>query len=306
MPIDAIVIGDVHIKDHKWWSEHAHPLFFKWLSEIEAKHYIFTGDFFDNTTPTWQTFQNAIQWLSMLNGKKHIIQGNHEISQLKGSILPAFGDKTIDTNIYTKPTHVDIEGMDFLMAPFLNGSRVKMIESYDTMEDKCDVIVAHVSPVGFNYGQEESDFPLVTARWKCYGHIHTPNSDIVGVPVSTREGERGDKRIFAFKDGERTEIRVPNFIEYVDVDYSDKVEYIPGKILNIKNAPSLQEALAKFSEHWIRPEGTTLLRTESEIKVESIEDLSLVMADPKSFLHYASEEGISKEVIDRCLEAFAQ
>ena len=306
MKYDAIVIGDVHIKDHKWWRDYAHPLFFQWLSEIEANHYIFTGDFFDNTSPNWTTWGMAIELVSNLKGQVHIIQGNHEISNLKGNILPSFKTSVPNLEIYTEPTHVMITDMDFLMAPFLNGSRTKMIEYYNTLEDECDVIVAHVSPVGFNYGQEETDFPLVKTKWKCFGHIHNPNEDIVGVPVSTREGERGSKRVFGFKDGKRFEIPVPNFIEYVDVDYSDSIEVIPGRILNIKNAPSLQEAISKFSDHWIRTEGTTLLRTESDYKVSTVEDLSLVMADPKSFLHYANEDGISKEVIDRCLEAFSQ
>jgi len=86
----------------------------------------------------------------------------------------------------------------------------------------------------------------------------------------------------------------------------DVISYVEGRILNIKNAPSLPEALSKFTDHWIRPEGTTLLRTENDSNINTVEDLSLIMADTKSFLHYASEEGISKEVIDRCLEAFSQ
>jgi calcineurin-like phosphoesterase family protein len=304
MNYKAVVIGDVHIKDNKIWKDYAHPLFFKWLSQIKTDHYIFTGDFFDTTSPTWDTFQKAIDFLSMLPGKKHIIQGNHEISQIKGSILPSFEIKVPNLKVYLEPTHVDIEGLDFLMAPFLLGSRIKMVEYYDSLQDTCDVLVAHLSPVGFNFGQEETNFPLINVKWKCYGHIHNPKGDIVGVPIPTREGERGQKRIFAFDGNNRIEIPIPTFLEFIDIDYSEEPPKEEGKILNIKNAPSLQEALVKFSDCWIRNEGTTLLRTDSNIEVDSIEDLSLIMADPKSFLHYAKEEELSQEVIDRCLESF--
>lgn len=297
--MDIIVIGDVHIKDHKWWSDYAHVKFFEWLSKQKADHYIFTGDFFDNTTPSWRTWNKAIEWVNSLPGKKHIVRGNHEMSAIKGDILPAFQKSVPDLSVYTDVTKVNLSGYDVLFAPFLSGSRVAMVERYNQLVDTCYILVPHTSPVGKNYGHEETDFPLVTAKWKCFGHIHTPEDDIVGVPVATREGERGRKRVFGFKDGERFDIEVPQFLEYVDVDYNETIDRKDGLVINIKNAPSLREALLKFQGHWVRQEGTTLLRTDSE--VETL-DTEFFTADiNEKFKVFAKEEGLSKEVVDVCL-----
>lgn len=129
-------IGDLHFEAlDKYFKKETNPnkYIFEQLTKIinycrkaEIKNIFQLGDVFDHPHPDQKSIKDFIQFLhnhSDLNF--HIIAGNHDYSNIKTTSLEIgtfLSEEKIlpNVNIYTKPHHSIIEGVNVFFAPYLS------------------------------------------------------------------------------------------------------------------------------------------------------------------------------------------
>ena len=268
-----LVIQDVHWKIKEPYFSGLRNLF-DWLLKQYPEHtYIFTGDFFDISSPNWQTFVMARDYLLRMP-YVHIVRGNHDYSSIKGNSLSALNLHR-NISVYSAMSEVKINGNNFLMLPYDYKSEV--MKAYENVTGYYDYVVTHVTPARVAFGDEGIDL-RVKAKAIFHGHEHLSKdfqenevtNHIIGVPQVTRNGEQEfKKRMFEIKsDGSYQEIQLPIFMDIQDIKYGERIEN-KNFLYNVYDAPSQQavwEMYPKKEGYHIRDAGIEVFRSASEIQ----------------------------------------
>lgn len=296
-----ITIGDLHIKENKSYKKASYSFLNYLIKNYKGENLIFTGDFFNDSKPNNITVYEVLG--SLKNFKSvHILTGNHEINEIgvrKGNpLIPLFHIENF--HIYTEPKEVHIEGLKFLMLPYLYNVK-GMKEQYEKIETEVDYVISHVSYPGTNFGNiDEVNLRKIKATRFFYGHIHEPNNFddhiILGVPVSTRYGEHlWKKQIGIIKDNKEFYLKeIPHFLQFEEIKFGEEPKDI-NSILCIYDAPSVSSVKKKYKEFQIQKIELIGDKDFKDVKLERIDD-SLV-SNFQSFLKESKEE-IRKPVID--------
>lgn len=301
------VIGDVHWKHKEPYRTQLIKLFDELFKDVDKKDtiLIFTGDFLDSSSPHAE-YVLDIAISKLLEFKEvHIISGNHELNKGRGNILKVLNNFS-NIHTYLEKQEVEIEGLKFLMLPYLS-SVYRMKEEYENFEWAGDYCVTHTAPLGSNWGNiDEIDLSKIKAI-KFYGHIHDPkdidNHNIqVGVPMMTRKGEESWKnRIIKVNNKDNWEsILCPKLLDIEVVKYGEMPE-ISTNLTIVIDAPSVRAIREKYSNYYILESHCEILRTENELDInEQKEILNTNLLD--NFNIFSREKEYPKEIHDCCIQ----
>ena len=304
---NILIISDIQAyrKEPYWFG--IQKLFEEYLIP-NYKDYILVhgGDFYEISHPHAEIRKKMTEYI--LNFKEvHTILGNHDISQIKGSGIE---ELKLHKNIfvYDKLSEVIIENLKCLMIPFSN--KISIIEDYNkNLKGKYDLVFSHWTPKLYSFGSNYLDLKNIIANIGIFiAHIHIPknykeydnNNYIIGTPQPTREGEQNFKpRIFLIEDNKLREEKLPIYVSIKNIEYGQLPEN-KDWIYNIKNAPSFQAVNDMYKDYYVRKEGITIKREENEIEFENSEKENKSLQE--EFKVYSIEKGVSKEIINCCLE----
>lgn len=313
-PHRILIVGDVHFKKDpdSPYNSGLRKLFDYLLKKYPDCVWIFTGDFFDNTSIHWDVYNMAYGFLRSHPHEIYILTGNHDLSAIKGNALYPLHDGLRIHVISDDVKYLDIAGYRVAMLPYLYGA-VEM-KKYENLTETVDFSVSHLSPPGKNYGApDEIELKFKSLIAHIYGHIHIPfsfknqygNHEGIAVPQVTRYGEQGYDKVVAVIDGGKFSIeKLPTFFTIEDVTYGD-MPVNKDNLINIVNAPSVDLAKEKYTDFHIRRDGIKLLRTDSA-SIKNDTDRSLKKDVPEKFLIYAAKENISKQVTDTTAKALRE
>jgi len=256
-----LIIGDVHWKSKQPYRKKISE-YFDWLYlTYPTATVIFTGDFFDKSNPhSEDEIDEALDYILRFPDV-HIVTGNHELSSRTGNPLAPL-NRIPNLSIYRKPTEVELEGVKFLLLPYLYNVK-KMKEEYETLTNEVDYVVSHVAYPGTNRGSiDEVNLSNIRAKNWFYGHIHDPQDfgqhHLVGVPNTTRHGEQDwQKRLVLIENGKHSFVNTSDFVTFETVTFGDNPTS-KDSILNIIDAPSVSAVLKKYKGLHIRLQGVKL------------------------------------------------
>jgi DNA repair exonuclease SbcCD nuclease subunit len=304
-----VVIGDFHLKSSEphWTGQK------KLLNYFREKYHdctlIFTGDLFDTSSPRWEVFTEFLLFCKMFEGEIHIVHGNHEYSQIKGSALLAL-EKVENVKIYFQQSEVKIEGQSFLMLPY-RYSHKEMLE-YQSNVNEYDYVVTHITPPKYQFNSEGIQLNC-KAKAYLHGHIHVSSeftdelghlNVMVGVPQTTRNLEQSEtKRVIVIENGEWTSETLPIYMEIVDIKYGELPEN-KANLYNVYEAPSKKSVYELYNGYHIRDKGISFV-TKSTVQSQSkslsdFKDASLE-ATFKLFLK-SQEKETPKDIVDCAFE----
>jgi predicted phosphodiesterase len=277
-----LIIGDLHFKTKE-------PYKTKYIEFIEDlyKSYpdstlIFTGDFFDKSNPHSEDEVDSILDYVLKFKSVHIVTGNHEISNRTGNPLAPL-NRISNLHIYRVPTHVEIDGIKFLMLPYLYN--MEEMKNYNAITETTDYVVSHVAYPGTNRGApDEINLSSIKAKAWFYGHIHEPQDfglhHIIGVPNTTRHGEQDwQKRMVVIENGTYRFQNLEDKIRFETISFGAEPDS-KDSILNVIDAPSVQAVLKKYKQNYIRKQGIKILEENSD---------SVSYNTQKEFLNFSLE-----------------
>lgn len=304
----VFIIGDVH-----WKSEENHPhnlglrkLFPELQKICKGSPVIFTADYFDDPTPHWNVYEEAMEAASIFD-ETWFIKGNHDESKIRGNSLKPFRFAK-NVKVVNEYSVRNIGGYKVALCPYFKPVE-KMHDFYSSLEDEVDFPVCHFSPPGKNFGGKDEILLKMKAKIAYfYGHVHSSedfklkrgglNHVLIGVPQTTRNGEQHfKKRIIHVVEDTYKSIDLPIFFDIQTLSYGEE----PANkdfIYNIMDAPSVDLALEKYKEFNIRKEGVRILENSKKKKDNTKADITFTLDTnlKKNFSEFSKEYDVSEEV----------
>jgi hypothetical protein len=201
---------------------------------------------------------------------------------------------------------INLDGNKLLCFPYKLSSMKEEYENYKS-DEKIDFVITHITPPECAFADEGIQLNIDCKKY-IHGHTHerTRFKDkynrehfVIGVPLPTRNGEKCNSILKINDDKSIEEIEVPEFLKIENIEYGNLPEN-KDWIYNIKNAPSFQSVNDMYKDYYIRKEGITIKREESEIEFEISEKENKSLQE--EFKVYSVEKGLSKEVINCCYD----
>jgi DNA repair exonuclease SbcCD nuclease subunit len=296
------VIGDLHTKRDEPFN-YVTNRFLTYLADTlkNGDSLLFLGDLFDTNRPYPNEYADLLSFFSSYpEVTMYILGGNHDYHRLykSYSIFPLSSLENVE--VITKDRIIEIEGLNFLFLPWIHESSIKqrfgvssLKEYYETIaleqykDKRIDYLLYHFEDEKLpTFGGEEGiDLSLYPAKRRIGGHIHIAQYDYLGTPYQTRYDERGKESFYiSITDSIEEKIKLPNFIEYLTIDFEEEVEATDCiKILTVKNAPSSEAVFEKFKGDKIYIRDYSLTVNEDRSIDEEV--ISLEEKSTKEFLH---------------------
>ena len=293
-----IVIGDIHAKYKEPYLSATYN-FFDWLLDnYRDENIIQVGDLFDTASPHAEVEYRIADYITQFRSF-HILSGNHDQNRrVSNTLLPLqVHDKVF---VYTEKTEVTIEGHSILMLPYVEN------KSYEEIKWEGQYCFLHMTDLQNQFASEGIDTSKIKAT-KIWGHTHTysayDDNIIIGVPTKTRHGESDNKVIEITENGNINYIDHPSYFEFETLAYG-KFPENKNNILNIVEAPSRQAVFETYKDYYIREEGIEVLRTESDKKSLTLEEIKKTFDGQNlliPFTKYNVGAQLKKEVYDDCV-----
>jgi len=266
--MSLIVIGDLHIKNKALYFR-AQKKFLNWLLDnYKSSTILQLGDLWDTSSPHNSIEAEIIGILKQFDDFR-IIQGNHDISKIKGSALTHLQHHS-NITVYDDITEIEVDGYKCLILPYQYN-----MEHYKELTGEYDYIFCHFTNPENQFADEGIE--LKVKGFQIYGHTHTyaqyDNKLIVGVPIITRNLEKNNC-IIKIKNGKIDFIDVPVFFDIVDLKYGDKIENF-DYLYNIYDAPSIKSVYELYPMINIRNNGIKVIyasRDDKEIELNKMSD----------------------------------
>ena len=302
----VVIVGDCHWKRDPTspYTRGLEKLFNYMMKEAyKDDNIIFTGDYFDETFTHSDTRYIAEAFLVEHGKQVAIVTGNHELSSSFGNALIPL--KNLGIQVFSEPTNVIFGGYKVQFLPYLK--KVSFMKEYGKITEECDFSVSHVSPPGMNWGNpDEISLNFKAKIGHFYGHIHEPHEFtneagthvVIGVPQPTRQGEQYHQpRVIVIEDGKWRSEDLPVFFTIEEVKYGEQPKS-KDNVINIVDAPSLEQVRETYKDFNVREEGVKVLRTIEKKDTKVTVDRMLKMDVPQKWIAWANENGISNEVRD--------
>ncbi len=298
-----IVVGDLHIKRKEPYFS-AITSFLYWLiGKYNNETILFLGDLYDSSSPHGDIEEFIASWLKQFK-EVHIITGNHDYSKKSGNALLQLRQHP-NISVYTDITEIIIEEKKCLLLPFKYGN---IKEEYESLTGTYDYIFTHITPLECAFKDEGIQLNLRGTY--IHGHTHMQkffvddignNHHVLGVPIPTRhlEEQQPHAVMSISKDGSHDSILVPQTFTYETIEFGDEPEN-KNNILNILNAPSMNNVYESYKGYFIREEGVTIKIDDTDCDIEETININ---DDIKSvFMDYSKEKALPKEIVNCCLE----
>lgn len=303
-----IVIGDIHLKAKQPYITHLNNFLTWLLYNYNDEKMLFLGDIFQSSAPRWDTFNVMKQFLYYRKNSTYILTGNHDRSSNKGNAIRGLQYSYTKRNleliknvfIYEDKEIVDIDGIKWMMLPYIHGEGMK---KYEEITDTVDICATHVVPMECAFVGEGIQLNVDTKLY-IHGHTHIATEfvdkydrqhSVIGVPIATRHGEFNKGVIYNVKDADNIDvIDVPMQLVYENVEFGDEPKD-KNSVINILNAPDPKSAVMKYKEHFIRSvqykKYTDEISVTCEFKTKTKEN----------FLDLAKKEEYDSDLINTCL-----
>ena len=291
-----IVIGDIHAKSKEPFRSSILKFFDSMLFKYSEETVILCGDLFDTSAPHNDIIYEIVYKL-LLFKKIYIINGNHDNSKIKGSVLLPFSHHD-SIEVLNLVTEITIENKKCIFIPYAYNN---MREEYEGLEGNYDFIFTHITPLECAFGEEGMDLKLEGTYIHGHTHIQKDFTDkhdnkhyVLGVPLPTRHLEQNqDHRILKIDD-EFTFAPVEQYFTYETINFGDEVKD-KNNIINVKNAPSVQAVLDKYKGFYIREEGIEITYGDgSQQNVVKFDEESIA----KQFVIFCAESNIDDGLKD--------
>lgn len=273
-----VVVGDTHFQIAEPYFSVAKE-FVKWfLSQpfnCEENIFIHLGDLYHKSNPNPKVHDLGIEWISKIKcNLKYILAGNHDYNRSQNSYSIEPLSKIDNTRLIFKRTYFPNflnKNINIVMMPFVYDnisqvmdtpmSRKEYYEMPAEAANSFDYLFHHLEDENINFPGKESlgvNLSQYSKAKRIGGHIHKKQKGYLGSSLITRYDERGKDSFVLLIDTETKEkeyIQVPQFLDYIELDYDDLMVEIPFsiyRIFDIVNAPSLEAAREKFKGLYIR------------------------------------------------------
>lgn len=295
-----VLVGDLHVRKEEPFYQAVNSVFDTLYNLTkEGDTIIQVGDFFHSYKPFPKEYDLAFSWLRCLSdgGRKIIIlAGNnaHEYHHQQKSYAIQPLESIENVQLVLDPEVLTVEGIKFLCLPWLPYSSIKLNYGKESLEEAVFSYIENLEEETINYVlyhfEDETvfmggantgvDLSVLEKKYpnikRVGGHIHLRNKNYIGTPYQTRADEIGQTGVcYIIEDGVQREKEFKQYITYMNVDYSDDV---PDKsfgdnsiILNIKGAPSVDDAYEKFRAPHIHINSVSLMFKTSEVGENSME-----------------------------------
>ena len=202
---------------HSYFKKFYDNIFFPYLEKNNIDTIIHMGDMFDSRKSIdYQSLEwsKRVVFEPLKKYKVHAITGNHDAYYKNTNKVnsPELLLKDYDNIItYSKPTEINIEGLDILLLPWINSENFK--ESKEFIDNsKSKVAMGHLEINGFkatrgHMMEDGMDVSIFSKFEKVYsGHFHTRSTDgkiyYLGNPYEMYWNDVNDKRGFHIFDTE--------------------------------------------------------------------------------------------------------
>ena len=202
---------------HSYFKNFYDNIFFPYLEKHNIDTIIHMGDIFDSRKSIdYQSLEwsKRVVFEPLKKYKVHAITGNHDAYYKNTNKVnsPELLLKDYDNIItYSKPTEINIEGLDILLLPWINSENFK--ESKEFIDNsKSKVAMGHLEINGFkatrgHMMEDGMDVSIFSKFEKVYsGHFHTRSTDgkiyYLGNPYEMYWNDVNDKRGFHIFDTE--------------------------------------------------------------------------------------------------------
>jgi len=202
---------------HSYFKNFYDNIFFPYLEKHNIDTIIHMGDMFDSRKSIdYQSLEwsKRVVFEPLKKYKVHAITGNHDAYYKNTNKVnsPELLLKDYDNIItYSKPTEINIEGLDILLLPWINSENFK--ESKEFIDNsKSKVAMGHLEINGFkatrgHMMEDGMDVSIFSKFEKVYsGHFHTRSTDgkiyYLGNPYEMYWNDVNDKRGFHIFDTE--------------------------------------------------------------------------------------------------------
>ena len=202
---------------HSYFKKFYDNVFFPYLEKHNIDTIIHMGDMFDSRKSIdYQSLEwsKRVVFEPLKKYKVHAITGNHDAYYKNTNKVnsPELLLKDYDNIItYSKPTEINIEGLDILLLPWINSENFK--ESKEFIDNsKSKVAMGHLEINGFkatrgHMMEDGMDVSIFSKFEKVYsGHFHTRSTDgkiyYLGNPYEMYWNDVNDKRGFHIFDTE--------------------------------------------------------------------------------------------------------
>lgn len=303
MKPEIYVEGDGHSKRKEPYRSARIRYFNETYTDPANTILISTGDFFDSSSVHNEDVLDVFTGILLRFKEVHIVTGNHDLSKKSGNILKPLNNFN-SIHVYDRPTEIVIEGIKFLMLPYLP-SVYEMAETYPLIQSDADYIVTHFSPPGKNFGAIDEINISHLSGVKLYGHIHEPcdltDGHIIGVPQMTRLGESWKRRICKINGPDKYEfIDIPDYIRVKEVEFGTLDGLDKNDIVIVKNAPSMSEIRKTYRDFYVSEDHCSFYRSEEEIDFDEQTEALNTDLD-KNFPVFAKASGMDKDVFDKTM-----
>jgi hypothetical protein len=318
------IVGDLHIRKEQPFLAAVQNFIIFLINLIpEGSVLILLGDVFHTSKPfpvENAVFMNLLSMCKSKNIRVVVLQGNHDYNgnQNTYSMLP-FED---DIVLMDRPQIKEIEGINFSFLPWMSSSDVKDITNGDTSSLKefysewlpkqgedwsADYLLYHFPDETVDFGGEKNGIDLSSYKGRRMGgDIHVKSPNYVGTPYQTRYDERGQiSRIFCINGKDVSEIEVPTFLNFFDIDMSIEEEKIPSlfhehpqSVWTFTNVPSYSYLKEEYSNLHIRKYSLldTGITHSSEYEEQTLSDMESMLEEfmkkkdtPKHTINYINE-----------------
>ena len=202
---------------HSYFKKFYDNIFFPYLEKNNIDTIIHMGDMFDSRKSIdYQSLEwsKRVVFEPLKKYKVHAITGNHDAYYKNTNKVnsPELLLKDYDNIItYSKPTEINIEGLDILLLPWINSENFK--ESKEFIDNsKSKIAMGHLEINGFkatrgHMMEDGMDVSIFSKFEKVYsGHFHTRSTDgkiyYLGNPYEMYWNDVNDKRGFHIFDTE--------------------------------------------------------------------------------------------------------
>ena len=202
---------------HSYFKKFYDNIFFPYLEKNNIDTIIHMGDMFDSRKSIdYQSLEwsKRVVFEPLKKYKVHAITGNHDAYYKNTNKVnsPELLLKDYDNIItYSKPTEINIEGLDILLLPWINSENFK--DSKEFIDNsKSKVAMGHLEINGFkatrgHMMEDGMDVNIFSKFEKVYsGHFHTRSTDgkiyYLGNPYEMYWNDVNDKRGFHIFDTE--------------------------------------------------------------------------------------------------------
>ena len=202
---------------HSYFKKFYDNIFFPYLEKNNIDTIIHMGDMFDSRKSIdYQSLEwsKRVVFEPLKKYKVHAITGNHDAYYKNTNKVnsPELLLKDYDNIItYSKPTEINIEGLDILLLPWINSENFKESKEFIN-NSKSKVAMGHLEINGFkatrgHMMEDGMDVSIFSKFEKVYsGHFHTRSTDgkiyYLGNPYEMYWNDVNDKRGFHIFDTE--------------------------------------------------------------------------------------------------------